>query len=67
MSVLYLLYYILQLIIDIIDTLWDMIIEVPFIERWRVRRRQLKEREDKIKRGFIRITESDPYGEEDWS
>jgi len=28
---------------------------------------QLKEREEKIKKGIIRVSELDPYGEENWN
>jgi hypothetical protein len=65
--------FILKTIPNFLDDLWSGVINQPIRER-RKRKRLIKEklkrdkkiREDKIKRGVIRISPLDPYGEEDW-
>lgn len=65
-SVYLLLLYFSMVLKDFFGTILDMIEEIPFIERWLIKRKQMKIRKDKIKSGIIRITCDDPYGEENW-
>jgi len=53
-----------QRVLEVIDR--ERMIKITRDYEKRKQEIQLKEREEKIKKGIIRVSESDPYGEENW-